>query len=78
MPIIMWSVDSYDWKYRNVQKNLRVTMDSMHEGAIILYHDIHQSSIDTIPPLIEALRAQGYQMVTVSELYKKYPTLLLE
>lgn len=46
--IIMWSVDSFDWKNRNVQKNIKTTMNQVHDGAIILYHDIHKPSVDTI------------------------------
>lgn len=78
MTLMMWSVDSRDWKNRDVQKNLRMTLSGMHEGAIILFHDIHEPSVETIPLLIESLQKQGYRMVTVSELYKKYDVLELE
>jgi len=72
MPLVMWSVETLDWKNRNVQKNLRATLAQVHDGAIILFHDIHAESVDTIAPLIDELRKQGYELVTVSELYKKY------
>lgn len=68
----MWSVDSLDWKNRNVDRNLRTTMSQVHDGAIILYHDIHKTSVATIPALIDKLRAAGYEFLTVSELYEKY------
>lgn len=70
--IIMWSVDSFDWKNRNVEKNISTTMKQVHDGAIILYHDIHKPSVDTISPLIDRLRAEWYEFLTVSDLYKKY------
>ena len=54
----MWSVDSLDWKHRNVQKNMQATLSQVHDGAIILYHDIHKQSVDTIPGLIDELRAR--------------------
>lgn len=72
VPFIMWSVDSFDWKHRNVAKNLKTTMNQLHDGAIILYHDIHKESVDTIPSLIEAIRAEWYEFLSVSELYQKY------
>lgn len=56
--VIMWSVDSLDWKNRNIQKNLKKTLSQVHDGAIILFHDIHKESVDTIPVLIDQLREQ--------------------
>lgn len=70
--VIMWSVDSLDWKNRNIQKNLKKTLSQVHDGAIILFHDIHKESVDTIPVLIDQLREQWYEFLTVSELYEKY------
>lgn len=70
--IIMWSVDSFDWKNRNVEKNISTTMKQVHDGAIILYHDIHKPSVDTIAPLIDRIRAEGYEFLTVRDLYAKY------
>ncbi|MBB1565201.1 polysaccharide deacetylase family protein [Candidatus Gracilibacteria bacterium] len=68
--ILMWNVDSMDWKNRNVEKNIETTMKQVKDGSIILYHDIHQPSVDTIDSLIKKLKAEGYNFVTVSELLK--------
>ncbi len=67
----MWSVDSRDWQHRNVQKNLQATLPHVKNGSIILYHDIHASSVRTIPRLIDELRLRGYEFLTVEELFKK-------
>lgn len=72
MPLIMWSVDTLDWKHRNANKGVELALKQTHDGAIILFHDIHASSVDAIPTLIAELRARGYEFVTVSELYEKY------
>ncbi len=72
IPLSMWSVETLDWKYRNVQKNLQAALSQVRDGAIILFHDIHKESVDTIAPLIDELRQRGYEFVTVSELYQKY------
>jgi len=37
-------------------------------GSIILMHDIHQTSINALPAVIEYLQSQGYTIVTVDEL----------
>lgn len=66
--IVMWNVDSLDWKHKNVKKNLDTSMSQVQNGSIILFHDIHQTSVDTIEPLIKKLKEQGYEFLTVSEL----------
>ena len=43
-------------------------MDNVFEGAIILFHDIHKTSVDTIEKLLPLLYVEGYQLVTVSNL----------
>ena len=70
--ILMWNVDSMDWKNRNVEKNIETTMKQVKDWSIILYHDIHQPSVDTIDSLIKKLKAEGYNFVTVSELLKMW------
>ena len=37
-------------------------------GSIILMHDIHQTSIDALPSVLEYLKNNGYTLVTVDEL----------
>ncbi|SQF35842.1 polysaccharide deacetylase family protein [Streptococcus pyogenes] len=32
-------------------------------------HDIHQTTINALPTVMEYLKAEGYECVTVSELY---------
>lgn len=66
--IVMWDVDSMDWRNRNVEKNLKQTMAQIQNWSIILFHDIHQPSVDTIEPLIKKLREKWYEFLTVSEL----------
>ncbi|MBR1970283.1 MAG: polysaccharide deacetylase family protein [Clostridia bacterium] len=68
MPIIMWSVDTLDWKTRNAQKTLASVKKSTTDGAIILMHDIHSPTADAAEMVIPYLLKQGYQLVTVSEL----------
>lgn len=68
LPLILWSVDTLDWKNRNPDTILEITMNQVHDGAIILMHDIHPTSVDAVPRLIDTLRENDYEFVTVSEL----------
>ena len=75
-PIILWSVDSEDWKSRNVEAIISTTMSEIHDGAIILMHDIYPTTIDAVPIIIDKLRENGYEFVTISELTKARKTKL--
>ena len=78
--VIMWNVDSEDWKnkYKSgdtdaeaaVKVNIIVenVMSQVSDGSIILMHDIYQSTVDAVVKILERLDAEGYEVVTVSEL----------
>ncbi|GAA0595269.1 peptidoglycan-N-acetylmuramic acid deacetylase PdaC [Virgibacillus siamensis] len=68
VPIVMWSVDSLDWKSRNAAAVNEEVMSNVTSGSIVLMHDIHPSTADALPQLLTSLEKQGYQMVTVSQL----------
>lgn len=65
---IMWDVDSLDWKSKNEAAILTEIQHQTSDGAIILMHDIHQPSVNSLPKVIEYLQEQGFSFVTVSEL----------
>lgn len=68
MPMIMWNIDTLDWKTRNAKKTIETVMNNVDDGDIILMHDIHTETIDAALQLIPKLQKAGYQLVTVSEL----------
>ena len=68
MPMILWSIDTLDWKTRNVKSTVKTVMDEVEDGDIILLHDIHGETIDASIKLIPKLIKEGYQLVTVSEM----------
>ena len=67
-PIILWSVDTLDWKIKNTDSIVGITMSEVSDGAIILMHDIHPTSVEAVPRLVDTLRDAGYEFVTVSEM----------
>ena len=52
-PIVLWSVDTDDWMYRDPPRLLAYIMENAYDGAI---------------PAMKLLREQGYQLVTVSDM----------
>ncbi len=67
-PIIMWSVDTLDWKTRSADSTYDSCMTAK-DGDIILMHDIHECSAIAAEDIIPDLQAKGFQLVTVTELY---------
>ena len=65
---ILWSVDTRDWADRNSQVVCNRAVANARSGAIILLHDIHSTSVDAVPCIVDGLKNQGYRLVTVNEL----------
>jgi len=68
LTIVLWSVDPLDWKSPGASVVAERLIAGAKPGAITLSHDIKPGTIDAIPQVIDALKAKGYQFVTVSEL----------
>ena len=66
--MINWAVDPLDWKTRNADKVYNAIMSQVKDGDIILCHDLYDTTVDAMERVIPDLIAQGYQLVTVSEL----------
>ncbi|MFJ7737212.1 polysaccharide deacetylase family protein [Lysinibacillus sp. NPDC097287] len=70
VPVVLWSIDTMDWKHRNSQQLLTYVQNNLHNNAIVLMHDIHQSTADGLDAVLTYLQEQGYEFVTVSEIMK--------
>lgn len=65
-----WSVDTEDWLYQNVDRTVnKVQQAGNLDGQVILMHSIYQESAQAAEILVPWLIEQGYQLVTVSELF---------
>ncbi len=71
VPAVLWSVDTLDWKSLNADAVCQHILNDTKDGSIILLHDIHATSIPGALRGIDALRSQGYELVTVSELLRR-------
>jgi peptidoglycan/xylan/chitin deacetylase (PgdA/CDA1 family) len=65
---ILWDVDPQDWKYRNAEHVKREILKAAVSGSIVLSHDIHKTTVDAMPEVLDTLRDRGFKFVTVSEL----------
>lgn len=67
-PIIRWSVDPSDWKYKNAEIIKNNILNAVKDGDIILLHDVHKTSIEALRIVLPELYVRGYQVVNVSTL----------
>lgn len=68
-PIILWSIDPEDWKYRNARQVAAHITANAQDGSIILLHDIFPESVDAALQVVDELHRQGYLFCTVDELF---------
>lgn len=69
-PLILWSIDTEDWKYHDSERLVEYTLSKVEDGSIVLMHDSLETTAEGAVELIKELSAMGYQLVTVSELMK--------
>lgn len=69
LPIILWRVDSLDWKTRSASQIVSTVREKVSNGAIVLMHDVWESTALALETLLPELAEKGYQFVTVSELF---------
>ena len=67
LDVILWNVDSNDWRFRNGEQTKEFVLQNLAPQSLILFHDIYESTADSIDQLIPALKEQGYEFVSVSE-----------
>ena len=68
MTIASWKLDTLDWSTRNTTKTYKAIMKDAENGAIVLMHDLYETTAAAVEKAVPELVAKGYQLVTVSEL----------
>lgn len=67
---ILWSIDTRDWESHN-PASIRSIIDTyVADGSVILMHDIHSESVDSMDAILAELQEKGYQFVTIDDLFK--------
>ena len=65
---VLWDVDPLDWTTKNTALVEERILKNVQGGDIILLHDLYQSSVEAALGIIDRLKAQGYEFVTVDQL----------
>ena len=71
---IIWSIDSLDWKNPGRDVIVERVVKRLKPGGIILMHasDTPVQTAEALPILLEKIKAQGYEIVTVGQLLDQY------
>lgn len=71
---VLWSIDPRDWAGKSVQRIVDTVVNQAEPGSIILLHEgeYAASTPAAVGIIIDRLRGQGYEFVTVSELLQYY------
>ena len=67
-PTILWSVDPKDWQRPGANVVADRIVSGANNGAIILAHDLHASTVDAMPQTLDRLLDRGFQFITVSQM----------
>ena len=66
---ILWDVIPFDWANdSNTAATRYMLMTYIKPGSVVLFHNTYSSTVDLVYQFIPVLKANGYRMVTVSEL----------
>ena len=65
---VFWTIDTLDWKVQNTEKIVRTVQEQIEDGAIILMHDEYDTSVEAALQVVDELKNQGYELVTVDQL----------
>ena len=68
MTAVQWDVDSLDWKGITSEEISRRVLQNVRPGSIVLFHNAAIHTPEALPGIIEALQAEGYTIVPISEL----------
>lgn len=70
---VLWDIDTLDWKRPGAKAIHDAAMTGAHNGAIVLMHDgggDRSQDVEALPGIIDDLKKQGYEFVTIEQLIK--------
>jgi probable sporulation protein (polysaccharide deacetylase family) len=69
--VILWSIDTIDWKRDGVDNIIRRVLNKLHNGGIVLMHPTDQT-VKALPAIIERIREQGYNIIPLEDIVNSF------
>ena len=73
-PMILWDVDPRDWEVRNTNTVINRVLNGAKDGSIILLHDVHLSTVNAVPTIIDEFIKRGVQIIPLDEMLSRNGT----
>lgn len=71
-PFIDWTIDTLDWTGKSTDEIFDSVFSARASGSIVLMHDGYNNTVEALKRLLPALKAENYQVVSVSALAKAH------
>ncbi len=71
-PILDWTIDTLDWTGVSEEDIYSSVYSARASGAIALMHDGYEHTVSALKRLLPDLKADGYQVVSISQLSKAH------
>lgn len=68
--LVLWSVDSEDWKAQDDDAVVTHVLGSVRPGGILLFHPLPRT-VRVLPRILRALKEEGYEIVPLSVLFER-------
>lgn len=70
--LILWSIDTIDWRDPSPEEIYERVLDKLHPGATILMHP-RENTLRALPALVDSIQQKGYSIIPLSELLNPSP-----
>ena len=68
LALLLWSVDPRDWAVHDAAAVEAAVVSQVQDGDVILLHDLSDSSVNAALAIVDRLKKDGFEFVTVSRL----------
>lgn len=65
---VLWNVDPLDWSSKSVAGIVQKVKSKAKENSIILMHDEYKTTVTAALQIVDELKEEGYEFVTVEEI----------
>lgn len=72
MPLVLWSIDTNDWRYKDVDYLIEYVKNNNKERDIILMHDSYQTSADAVKEILKYFYINDIKVLSIENLAKYY------
>lgn len=68
--IVLWNVDSEDWKNRNSEIIINRVLPNIKDGDVVLFHDLYPETYEAVKFMLPILKQEGFQFISYEDMMK--------